>query len=452
MRIRINKGLDLPIDGKPRQVIEDKPVSKVAVLGSDYVDLRPHLAVEVGQQVKRGEVLFTDERLPGVNYTAPAGGVVTAIHRGERRALLSVVIDVDDHEQIVKYPAYTSAEISELGEQAVRENLINSGLWTALRTRPFNKAPAPDSVPHAIFINAMDTRPLAPDPQVVLKEQSDAFADGLRALSRLGAGQLFLCASPATNGSFSALTSELNQLVVALFDGPHPAGLPGTHIHFLDPVSLNKTVWHVNYQDVIAMGKLFTTGELFVERVVSLAGPQVKRPRLLRTRLGAFVHDMVREELKSGENRIISGSVLHGHAAVDALAFLGRYHLQVSVISEGREQEFMGWLRPGKNKFSLLNIFTSRFMPRKQFAMTTTSGGDQRAMVPVGTYEEVMPLDILPTLLLRALIVDDSETAHALGCLELDEEDLALCTYVCPGKYDYGPLLHRCLERIEKEG
>jgi Na+-transporting NADH:ubiquinone oxidoreductase subunit A len=245
---------------------------------------------------------------------------------------------------------------------------------------------------------------------------------------------------------------ELDQLVVAEFAGPHPAGLSGTHIHMLDPVSKDKTVWSINYQDVIAIGKLFTAGLLFVERVISLAGPQVKRPRLLRTRLGAAIDDLVCDELKAGENRIVSGSLLCGHEAHGKLAYLGRYHLQLSVLQERREKELLPWLRPGKERFSILNIFASCMAPDKRFSFSTTTNGEQRAMVPMGSYEDVMPLDMLPTQLLRALIVHDTDTAQALGCLELDEEDLALCTYVCPGKYDYGLLLRECLNLIEKEG
>jgi Na+-transporting NADH:ubiquinone oxidoreductase subunit A len=245
---------------------------------------------------------------------------------------------------------------------------------------------------------------------------------------------------------------DLDQLVVQEFAGPHPAGLSGTHIHLLDPVSKQKTIWTINYQDVIAIGKLFTSGELFVERVISLAGPEIKRPRLLRARLGASIDDLIHNEEKTDENRIVSGSVLYGHEAADQLAYLGRYHLQVSALQETSKQEFMAWIRPGGDRFSILNIFTSRFTRGKRFDFSTTTHGEHRAMVPVGTYEDVMPLDILPTPLLRALIIKDTDTAQALGCLELDEEDLALCTYVCPGKYDYGLLLRECLNQIEKEG
>jgi Na+-transporting NADH:ubiquinone oxidoreductase subunit A len=446
--IRIKKGLVLPIAGKPEQVIGDTPVTKVAVMGPDYLGLRADMQVDIGDQVKLGQLLFTEAKAPSICYTAPAAGVIETIHYNDRRTLLSLVIQVDADEQAVNFGGHSSAELVTLGEQQVREKLQCSGMWTSLRTRPFSKVPLPDAVPHSIFINAMDTNPLAPDPRSVLREYAPDFNNGLQVLSRIGSGRLFLCKAPDAEINHP----DLEQLVVSSFSGPHPAGLPGTHIHFLDPVSRQKTVWTVNYQDVIAIGRLFTTGVLFTERVIALAGPQVLRPRLIRSRLGAAIADLMQDELAPGDNRVVSGSVLHGHEAVGPLAFLGRYHLQVSVLREGRDKEFMAWLRPGNEQYSILNIFSSALARVKSFNLTTATNGEHRAMVPVGSYEEVMPLDILPSHLLRALIVADVDSAQALGCLELAEEDLALCTFVCLGKYDYGPLLRQCLDSIEKDG
>jgi Na+-transporting NADH:ubiquinone oxidoreductase subunit A len=232
----------------------------------------------------------------------------------------------------------------------------------------------------------------------------------------------------------------------------HPAGLVGTHIHHLDPVHADKTVWSVDYQDVIAIGQLFTSGKLPTSRVVALGGPQVENPRLLRTRIGANLEELTAGQLKGGENRVISGSVLSGRTAAGALNFLGRYHNQVSVILEGREREFFGWFSPGMNKHSNMSIYLSSFFGKgKRFDMTSSTNGSERAIVPIGTFERVMPLDILPTQLLRAIVVSDIATAQDLGVLELDEEDLALCTYVCPGKYEYGRILRDNLTLIEKE-
>lgn len=445
--ITIKKGLDLPIAGKPAQVIHDgAAITEVAVLGEEYVGMRPSMKVREGDVVKKGQVLFEDKKNPGVVFTAPASGTVTAINRGAKRVLQSVVIKLEGESQMT-FAKYSIEQLANLTVEQVKQNLVESGLWSALRTRPFSKIPAIDSKPSSIFVNAMDTNPLAAEPALIIKENAEAFQNGLTVLSRLNEGKLFVCKAAGT----SIPTINASNVQVEEFSGPHPAGLSGTHIHFLDPVSISKFVWYINYQDVIAIGKLFTTGELYVDRVVSLAGPQVKNPRLVRTRLGANLNELTAGELADGENRVISGSVLNGHTAVAPVNYLGRYALQVSVIAEGREKEFLGWISPGSNKFSITRTVLGHF-GHKLFKFTSAVNGGHRAMVPIGTYERVMPLDIIPTLLLRDLSAGDTDSAQALGCLELDEEDLALCTFVCPGKNEYGPMLRAALDKIEKEG
>lgn len=444
--INIKRGLDLPITGEPVQRIEAaRPVRSIAVVGFDYHGMKPTMNVQVGDRVKLGQILFSDKKTPGVVYTAPGAGVVSAIHRGEKRILQSVVIDLDGDEQET-FAQYPSAQLAALESAQVRENLQQSGLWTALRTRPFSKVPAVDAVPSSIFVTAIDTHPLAADPAVVIAEYAADFEDGLKVLSALA--KVFACKAEGAN----IPGDKLSNVQAESFTGPHPAGLAGTHIHFLDPVSATKSVWSIGYQDVIAIGKLFTTGQLWVERVVALAGPVVTKPRLLRTRLGASLQELTAGELEPGDNRVISGSVLGGRTAQGAFSFLGRYHQQVSCLVEGNDREMLHYLRAGVNKHSVMNIFVSKLAAAKKFAFSTTTNGSPRAMVPVGNYEAVMPLDVLPTQLLRYLIVGDTEMAQKLGCLELDEEDLALCTYVCAGKYEYGPILRDNLASIEKEG
>ena len=445
--ITIKKGLDLPIAGKPEQVIHNgNTVTEVALLGEEYVGMRPSMKVREGDVVKKGQVLFEDKKNPGVIFTAPASGTITAIHRGEKRVLQSVVIKVEGNEAL-SFDKYETAELNTLSAEQVRKNLQESGLWTAFRTRPFSKVPAIDGVPSSIFVNAMDTNPLAADPAVIIAASEHDLVNGLTVLSRLHDGNIHLCKAPDNK----IPASHASNVIVDEFAGPHPAGLSGTHIHFIDPVGINKTVWYINYQDVIAIGKLFTTGELNVERVVSLAGPQVKSPRLVRTVIGANLSQLTADELKDGNNRVISGSVLCGQTAKGVHDYLGRYALQVSVIAEGNEKEFFGWITPQPNKYSITRTVLGHF-GKKLFNFTTAENGGERAMVPIGSYERVMPLDILPTLLLRDLIVGDTDGAQALGCLELDEEDLALCSFVCPGKYEYGSILRQVLDKIEKEG
>lgn len=448
--IRVKRGLDLPIAGAPRQQIGDcNSTRSVAVLGRDYVGMKPTMAVKVGDRVKLGQLLFTDKKTPGVKYTSPAGGIVAAINRGAKRVLQSVVIDLDG-EEAVSFDQVDDAELLRAAPERLIRLLVDSGLWTALRTRPYSKVPDPATRPAALFVNTMDSNPLAARPAPIIQAALPDFVRGVNCLARFCGQRLFLCAD-ADVAALLADTRFAGPVQLETFSGPHPAGLSGTHMHFLRPVSLAKVAWHLNYQDVIAIGRLLASGRLDPRRVISLAGPQVQDPRLVQTRLGANLQELVAGELHGGENRIISGSVLGGRTARGAEDFLGRYHLQVSVLKEGRERPFMGYLSPGVNRHSVLGIYLSSLLRGKRFKFTTTTNGSNRAMVPVGNYEEVMPLDILPTQLLRALIVGDIEMAQLLGALELDEEDLALCSYVCAGKYEYGPILRDNLTRIEKE-
>lgn len=448
-RISIKQGLDLPIAGVPDQRIDPgPPVSRVALIGDDYIGMKPTMAVSEGDRVKLGQVLFSDKKNEGVLYTSPACGTVVEINRGAKRVFESVVIELGGDEAET-FASYSTDQLTTLTREQVVDNLAKSGLWTALRQRPYSKVPSPAGKPHSLFVAAIDTHPLAPNPQVVIAEKGPYFEAGLRVLKHLTDGAVYLCTAPGAQipGREFGFVSHYE------FDGPHPAGLPGTHIHFLDPVSANKFVWYIGYQDVLAVGELFVTGSLSVERVVSLAGPQVSEPRLLRTRLGASVDELTSGQLRTGENRLVSGSPLCGRQAVGSRAYLGRYHNQVTVLLEGRDRELLGWQKPGFDRFSVKPAYASGFAAdARRFAMTTNRNGSRRAMVPIGSYEQVMPLDILPTQLLRALIVGDTDQAQALGCLELDEDDIALCTFVCPGKYEYGTILRENLDTIEREG
>jgi len=445
---RIKKGLDLPIAGVPEQHVSPGPdVRHVAILGDDYVGMRPAMLVQEGERVIKGQALFEDKKNPGVMFTAPASGTVAAINRGERRVLQSVVIRIEGDEQRA-FSRFDADDFATLGRDVVQAQLLESGLWTAFRTRPFSKSPVPGSVPAAIFVTAIDTNPLSADPEPIILAQRKAFDAGLTLLTRLTEGKVHVC--QASGGKLGG--HPQGQVTFNEFAGPHPAGLPGTHIHLLEPVSLAKQVWHLNYQDVIAIGKLFMKGELCAERVIALGGPQAARPRLVSTLMGADINELLAGETKEGENRLISGSVLSGRHATGAQAFLGRFHLQVSMLQEGRDKELFGWVLPGADKFSVTRTTLGHFLRHKLFNFSTSTHGGERAMVPIGNYERVMPLDILATPLLRDLLAGDSDSAQALGCLELDEEDLALCTYVCPGKYEYGPVLREVLTRIEQEG
>lgn len=466
----IKKGLDLPITGEPVQEIDAQspPVSRVAIVADDFPGMKPKMLVKAGDSVRRGQPLFEDRKNPGVCFVAPGAGTVAEVNRGKKRALQSVIIDLSEGEragtpaegEVQPLTHYSGKPVAELDRDAVVALLVESGMWTALRKRPFEKVPAVDATPHAVFVNAMDTNPLAARPEVVVAERTADFDAGLAVVAKLSAGETHLCMAAGSKLA-AGVSAKVQQ---QQFSGPHPAGTAGLHMHTVAPVSRARENWSIGYQDVLAIGKLFTTGAVDVSRIVALGGPIAAKPRLLRARLGASLEDLVGEdELKAGPDgplapgdyRVISGSVLSGKRVSDPVfAFLGRYENQVSLLREGREREFLGWLVPGADKFSVIPTFISKWFggAGKRFDFTTTTNGSPRAMVPIGMYERVMPLDILPTFLLRSLMVGDVERAIELGALELAEEDLALCSFVCPGKNNYGPLLRANLDTIEKDG
>jgi Na+-transporting NADH:ubiquinone oxidoreductase subunit A len=444
--IQIKKGLDLPMSGAPEmQAAEPLPVSHVALLGRDYQDMKPTLLVAEGDQVVLGQPLFSDKKNPKVLFTAPASGKVVAINRGERRIFQSLVLEVSGAEEKT-FPTTAADRLEQLTADEVEGQLINSGLWPSLRTRPYSKTPTPGSRPAALFVTAIDTNPLSADPQVAIAEKGLEFEAGLKVLRHLTEGKVYLCKKP------QAQIPAPQGITVSEFAGCHPAGLVGTHIHFLEHVGQERSVWHIGYQDVIAIGHLFLTGRILTERIVALCGPAVKQPRLIRTRLGACLSELTSGQLNDTDNRILSGSVLNGHSAVRTNDFLGRYHNQVSVLEENRHRELLGWAMPGFKKFSVKKIFASALLPNRALPLTTSTHGSLRAMVPTGAFEKVMPLNVKATWLLRSLLTLDTDLAQDLGCLELDEEDLALCSFVCSGKMDYGHHLRQALQKIEEEG
>jgi len=455
MIFRIEKGLDIPVMGAPEQTIDKgRRTETVALLGCDHIGLRPMLKVAVGDRVKTGQPLFVERKHPEIAHTSPAGGTVTEINRGNKRRLLSVVVTLDDEEEHAEFPSWPSEALGGLDRSQVVPNLLRTGLWTALRTRPYDKVPDPGTAPHSLFVTAIDTNPLSARPDIVIGAAPEAFVDGLNVVSRLGDGPVFVC----KDSNMELPVGDAANIRIGNFTGPHPAGLPGTHIHFLDPVGPGKCVWYLNYQDVIAIGKTFTEGFLWTGRTVALGGPGVARPRLLATRRGADVQALCEGETRTPPSasgyRIVSGSLLAGRAVERRERHLGRFHDQIAVLAEPPPETVPGglaaWLPRLMGAFSAHGAAAKP--PKRGYAMTAAMHGKPTPLLPFDAFERVMPLDILAAPLLRALIVGDTDTAQALGCLELGEEDLALLSFLCPGKIAYGPLLLGALERIEKEG
>lgn len=446
-RFDLRKGLDVPVLGAPEGEIQDAPpVRTVAIMGADYIGLKPRLSVAEGDTVAAGAPILTHKDTPAVQVTAPVSGRIKAINRGARRVLISVEIEVDDN-------AAEPVDFSQLGDistpEGLAERLCAAGLWTSFRTRPYSKVPDPETRPAAIYVTAMDTEPLAPDPAQIIAEAGHAFEHGLKAIMKLTEGKTYLC----HEADASVPGDNIPGIHVAGFTGPHPAGLAGTHMHFLEPPSAEKTVWTIGYADVIAIGKLLDTGRLDAARTIAITGPLASPPRLVRTIAGASMEDLCAEDLKTDlPVRVISGSILSGRmATAPQEAYLGRYARQITLIEEDDKQIPMGWILPMPSKYAVQPVLGSAFKD-KLYALTSNLNGGRRAMVPIGTFERLMPQDFLPTQLLRALLVMDTDSAQALGALELDEEDVALCGFACPAKYEYGLALRDSLAKIEKEG
>lgn len=446
--ISINKGLDIPINGTPSATIsDDKTIKQVALVGDDYIGMKPTMLVAEGDRVSRGQPLFSDKKNEGILFTAPAAGTVSAINRGAKRKFESIIIDCDGDEHCTFCAPDTDP--AHLKDEELRGLLVSSGLWTAFRTRPYGKIPAVDSTPASLFVTAIDTAPLGPDISLIFEQLRNDFLIGLKAL----AGSLQIPVFVCHDGTLSDPGTDDRQISFVAFEGPHPAGLPSTHIHFLDPVHESKTVWHIGLQDVAAVGELLRTGTSSHKRIVALAGPSVREPRHIATVTGASIAEICAGELIDGEHaRLISGSVLDGRQADEMHGFLGHYHQQISCLPEGDGRQLFGWLRPGGDRFSVTRAFWSAFTKPGTFPFNTAVWGGDRAIFPLGTYEKVMPLDIIPVYLLKSLASGNSERAKELGCLELIEEDLALCSYVCPGKNDFAPMLRQTLTTIEEEG
>ncbi len=446
--ITIRQGLDIPLAGEPEQTVTAGPtIGEVGLVASDYPGLKPTMLVQEGDRVRLGQPVFADKKNEGVFFTAPACGTVTAIRRGDKRAFQSLVIRVEGDEAI-EY-AEATRPLDGQDPETIRSLLQRSGLWCGFRTRPFGRIPTADARPASLFVTALDTAPLAADPMVAISRRADEFRAGLAVLRRMLSVPIHLCVRP--DAALEGVATD--GISLWGFAGPHPAGLPSTHIHHIDPVHASKQAWHLDCQEVIAIGHLFTTGRPDTEQLIALAGPGVCQPRLIASRRGASLAELCTGQLREqGAWRVLSGSVLDGRPLDAATGFLGRYHRQVAVIGEGDGRSLFGWLAPGSDRFSSTGLFASRLFPSRRFPLITAAWGGRRAIYPLGVYERVLPLDIIATSLLKSLAVGDTEKSIDLGCLELIEEDLALCSFVCPGKNEFGPMLRAVLTAIEQGG
>ncbi len=443
--VKLKKGYNLPIMGKAEPLLEVPGSSGLyALKPADFEGLTPRLTVKPGQAVKAGEPLFTDKYDPEVRFVSPVGGTVLAINRGERRRVLEVIVREDPDIGAVDFgkPAPESMEVSE-----IRTLMQQAGLWPFLRRRPYGTIARSGETPGNIFISCFDTAPLAPDYAFIHPQEERAFRTGLAVLARLTTGKIHI-GMPAASAPFLEASPDTE---ITFYSGPHPAGNVGIQIHHTAPLNKGDVVWTLNPQDLLFIGRFFETGKVDFSRIIALAGSEVSRPRYFKTRLGAALGPLLNGNLKNGtRQRIISGNPLTGTRVLSD-NFLSFYDSQVTVLPEGDYHEFLGWSKPRLEQFSLSHAYFSWLMPRKSYAPDTNLHGEERAYVMTGQYEKVLPMDILPVQLIKAILAEDIDKMEKLGIYEVIGEDLALCEFVCTSKIEVQKVLRKGINLMMKE-
>lgn len=447
---KITKGHDIRILGRAEKAIVDGGAAKrVALQPIEFQGIRPRLNVDVGQKVKLGTELFHDKAHPEIRFVAPGGGTIVAVSRGARRVLTEIILELDGDEEAEELQSFEVGAIAQCTREQIVEALLLGGVWPLLKQRPFGRVPIPTDAPKSIFVQGMDTAPLALDPNVVLEGEDEAFQAGLDGLSRLTDGAVHLCVEDGAE--LASALANARGVETHRFSGKHPAGNPGTHIHFIDPVQSGETVWHLKAVEVLDMGRLLLTGRHPTERVVALVGGCVDEPQYVRTRVGVSMRDLTEGRVTRENIRYISGTVLNG-ASVGKGGFVRFADRTVHLLQEGGPRHFLSWASLGADKYTASRAFPSGVVPRGDQDFDTRLHGGPRAIVDIGQYDAVMPLNVMPVPLIKSLIAGDLEEAEKLGMLELVEEDLALCTFVCPSVIDFGEILRKGLDLYEKEG
>jgi Na+-transporting NADH:ubiquinone oxidoreductase subunit A len=446
--IKIKNGLNIQLSGEANKLLIDLPLPEVfAIKPIDFPDIIPKLLVKEGDEVLAGSNLFFDKNNESIKFSSPVSGEIIEVLRGEKRKILEIKILADKG---IKYLEFNKANLEELNREDILQTLLNSGLWPLIRQRPFGIIANPTEIPKSIFISVFDTNPLAPDLNFIMQgENQKTFQTGLNALIKLTNGKTHL----NIDGSKEVATIFKNSIGVILnkFSGPHPAGNIGVQIHHIDPVNKGEVVWYVNPQDVLIIGKLFSEGKYDASRIIALTGSQVSSPKYYKTIIGSSVRNILNDGgLKAGKNRIISGNVLSG-SQIQEDGFLGYYDTQITVIPEGKEFEFMGWLAPGLEKFSMSRTFFSWLNSKKKYNLNTNLHGEERPFVVTGQYEKVFPMDIYPVQLLKSILIEDIEMMEQLGIYEVVEEDFALCEFVCTSKIKSQEIIKRGIEMMQKE-
>jgi len=450
----LKKGYDIKLAGKIDKVLVEAEKSKLyASQPPDFIGLKPRLEVEEGMLVKIGSPLYYDKLRPEIKFTSPASGKVIQINRGERRAIMEVVVESDDQDAAINFSKYSAEQIPNLSVDDIKKQLLESGVWPVVRQRPFSKIADPQAIPRDIFICAMDTAPLAADPEFLLENEDENFQAGINVLKNLTEGKVYLSVDGSKTSHTSAIENVQN-VEVHSFKGKHPAGNVSVHIHHIAPINVGDIVWYVNAADVVLIGKLFLTGVYPIDRVVAVAGSSAKEDirKYYKTRLGTKVQSLANEgNMIDDHVRYISGNVMSGRKITEN-GYLGFYDRTLTVIPDSRDRKLFGWLTPGLKDESFSRLFLSKLLPRKEYVKDTLIHGGKRAFIQTGEYEKVLPMDILPMQLVKSIMAEEIEDMLALGLLEVDEEDFALCSYICPSKIHFGTYIRQGLDILEKEG
>ncbi len=444
--IKIKKGHDIRIAGIPSKEIKpcDPPLS-VALIPIEFPSVKPKLLVKEGDSVKIGSPVFFDKSRPETKFASPGCGIIAKIQYGARRAIERIIIELDKNETAEKTEVFHEESLISLGKEKVIKTLLNANLWPMIRQRPYNQIANPSDVPKSIFVSGLNTNPLGVDLDLALAGQEKAFQAGLDILTNLTQGKTHLTVKK------SSPLQPMKNVEVHTISGPHPAGNVGIQIHHVDPINPHEVVWTVNAQHVAIIGKLFLTGQYDPSIVVSVGGPMVESPAYVSTRIGVPFSLLLENRLQSGKNRIIHGDVLTGLKA-NKYYCLGFYETTVSAISVSHERPVLGWIRPGSNKTSYSVSSTFLSFGKRLFNFTTLQNGAERGMVPFDSWENMLPMDILPNPLYRSILAKDVEEMEKLGIYECDPEDFALCSFACPSKIDVGGAIKEGLDLMRKEG
>ena len=447
--INIRKGHNIRISGSPENEYFSRPKSKtVSIQPNNFRYVKPKLLVKVGDKVDIGSPIFFDKVQPDIKWASPGGGEIKEIILGDRRSVENIIIELHEEEKSVLHTPVKYQEISSLGKAKVTDQIMEANLWPMIRQRPFNKIADPNDIPMAIFVSGFNSAPLTVNLDFALRYKQSVFQAGLNVLNQLSNGKVHLTFEVDTNCETLTAARNVNLHTV---NGPHPSGNVGIQIHHINPWKPNEVIWVVNAQHVLTIGDLFLKGIYDPSIVATVAGPGVKNPAHIQTRTGASIETFLLDNLNSDDNRIISGDVLTGQET-NLNGFLGYYDTTISVVPNSNEREFLGLLKPGneQSRYSVTNAFISQ--NKSNFNFTTQQSGSLRPMVPINAWENMLPMDIYPNALYRSILAEDFEEMEGLGLLECDEEDFALCSFVCPSKIDVGSVIRHGLNLMKDDG